>query len=44
MTFDCEEELYKIAEVFPEAECILRIATDPSTALCQLSEKYGAPM
>ena len=28
MTFDCIEELEKIARCYPEAECILRIATD----------------
>jgi len=46
MTFDCVEELQKIKSIFPKAECVLRIATDASdtTALHNLSEKFGAPM
>jgi ornithine decarboxylase len=44
MTFDSIEELGKIARCFPKAECILRIATDTTTAMYNLSEKYGAPM
>jgi ornithine decarboxylase len=44
MTFDTIEELHKIAKYFPEAECVLRIATDTTTAIYNLSEKYGAPM
>ena len=44
MTFDTEEELHKIAAHYPEAECVLRIATDTTTAIYNLSEKYGAPM
>ena len=44
MTFDCEEELYKIQKHFPEAECVLRIATETTTALYNLSEKFGACM
>ncbi|KAK8191389.1 ornithine decarboxylase [Phyllosticta capitalensis] len=42
MTFDSAEELHKIKQIFPEAQLFLRIvACDPS-ALCQLSEKFGA--
>ena len=44
MTFDCSEELYKIKKNFPEAECVLRIATENTTALYNLSEKFGAFM
>ena len=44
MTFDCSEELYKISKHFPEAECILRITTEKTTALYNLSEKFGAFM
>ncbi len=43
-TFDNAEELYKIANFFPEAELYLRILTDDSKALCQLGLKYGAPL
>ena len=44
MTFDCEEELRKIHQYFPEAECVIRIATESTTALYNLSEKFGASM
>lgn len=44
MTFDCIEELDKIKKWYPEAECILRIATDSTTAIYNLSEKFGAFM
>ena len=44
MTFDCSEELHKIKKHFPEAECVLRIATEKTTALYNLSEKFGAFM
>mmetsp|Transcript_18414 Transcript_18414/g.31493 ORF Transcript_18414/g.31493 Transcript_18414/m.31493 type:complete len:115 (-) Transcript_18414:687-1031(-) len=44
MTFDSIEEMIKIKEHFPEAELVIRLATDPSTAIYNLSEKYGAPM
>eukprot|EP00892_Ulva_mutabilis_P003456 jgi/Ulvmu1/1482/UM011_0212.1 len=42
MTFDCEDELDKIAEVFPHAELVLRIRADDPTALVQLGDKFGA--
>lgn len=42
MTFDNEDELNKIAQHYPEAELVLRIITDDSTAMCSLSSKYGA--
>ena len=44
MTFDCSEELYKIKKHYPGAECVLRIATKKTTAIFNLSEKYGACM
>ena len=44
MTFDCAEELYKIKKHYPKAECVLRIATEATTALYNLSEKFGASM
>ena len=44
MTFDNAEELYKVKKWMPNAQMLLRIATDDSAALCQLSMKYGAAM
>ena len=44
MTFDSIEELEKIAKFFPKAECVLRIASDKTTARFNLSEKYGSPI
>jgi ornithine decarboxylase len=44
MTFDNEAELRKIAKTIPDARVVLRIATDDSQALCQLSKKFGAKM
>jgi ornithine decarboxylase len=44
MTFDCEDELLKIADLHPGARLLLRIAVEDSTALCPLSSKYGASM
>ena len=43
-TFDSVEELYKIKKYFPEAECVLRIAVKATTAMYNLSEKFGASM
>jgi ornithine decarboxylase len=42
MTFDSKEELQKIARYFPDAECVLRIATKETTAAYNLNEKFGA--
>ena len=42
MTFDNSDELYKIKELFPDAELYLRILTDDSSSLCRLSLKFGA--
>ncbi|EME39310.1 hypothetical protein DOTSEDRAFT_75136 [Dothistroma septosporum NZE10] len=42
MTFDNTDELYKVKELFPQAELFLRISTDDSASLCRLSQKFGA--
>jgi ornithine decarboxylase len=42
MTFDNSDELYKIKELYPDAELYLRILTDDSASLCRLSLKFGA--
>jgi len=44
MTFDNEDELVKIAKYYPEAEMVLRIATDDSHSQCRFSTKFGALM
>ncbi|KAI9714524.1 MAG: Ornithine decarboxylase [Bogoriella megaspora] len=44
MTFDNADELYKIKQLFPEAELLLRILTDDSASLCRLSLKFGASL
>ncbi|KAI9739618.1 MAG: Ornithine decarboxylase [Cirrosporium novae-zelandiae] len=44
MTFDNADELYKIKELYPDAELFLRILTDDSTSLCRLSLKFGASL
>ena len=44
MTFDNSDELYKIKELFPDAELYLRILTDDSSSLCRLSLKFGASL
>ena len=41
MTFDCEEELYKIKHWYPSAKLIIRIAVDDSNSLCKFSSKFG---
>ena len=42
--FDCEEELIKINEHFPEALCVLRITTPDSEDKYNLNGKFGAPL
>lgn len=42
MTFDCEDELYKIRDINMHARLLLRIAVDDVASLCPLSSKYGA--
>jgi diaminopimelate decarboxylase len=44
MTFDNEDELEKIAKVYPEAELVLRILADDSHSVCRLGLKFGAPL
>lgn len=44
MTFDNENELYKIKEHHPEAKCVLRIITNDEDAVCRFSMKFGADM
>lgn len=41
MTFDSEEELYKIKEYYPNAELLLRLAVDDSQSLCKFNIKFG---
>ena len=42
MTFDCEDELDKVAEMCPHASLVVRIRADDPTALVQLGGKFGA--
>ena len=41
MTFDCEEELYKIKLYHPYAKLILRLAVDDSKSKCKFNRKFG---
>ena len=41
MTFDCEEELYKIKLYHPYAKLILRLAVDDTKSRCQFNKKFG---
>ena len=41
MTFDCEEELYKIKLYHPHAKLILRLAVDESKSVCKFNKKFG---
>ncbi|CAF3231529.1 unnamed protein product [Rotaria socialis] len=42
MTFDNEQELMKIKDIYPNAKLVLRIVTDDSNAVCRFSMKFGA--
>lgn len=42
MTFDSEQELYKIKLYHPYASLVLRIAVEDSDSVISFSEKYGA--
>ena len=42
MTFDNEEELYKMARVFPDARLVVRIKADDSKSVFKFSDKFGA--
>jgi ornithine decarboxylase len=44
MTFDCEEELYKIKLYHPYAKLVLRIAVDETNSVCKFNKKYGCPL
>lgn len=44
MTFDNEQELYKVAEVHASAKLVLRIKVDDSHSVCKFSAKFGAPV
>lgn len=41
MTFDCEEELYKIRLYHPYAELVLRLSVDDSHSICKFNSKFG---
>lgn len=41
MTFDCEEELYKIKLYHPYAKLILRLAVDDTYSECRFNRKFG---
>ena len=42
MTFDCQDELEKIAAEAPHARLVLRIRADDAAAIVQFGHKYGA--
>lgn len=44
MTFDNADELYKCHALHPGAKLLIRLATDDSGAICQLSTKFGCQM
>ncbi len=44
MTFDCEQELYKIKLYHPYANLVLRIAVDDTGSLCKFNKKFGCKM
>ena len=41
MTFDCEEELYKIKKYYPDSRLVLRLAVDDSKSKMKFSKKFG---
>jgi diaminopimelate decarboxylase len=41
LTFDCEEELYKIKLNYPDSRLLLRIVVDDSKSVCPFSSKFG---
>jgi ornithine decarboxylase len=41
MTFDCEEELYKIKLYHPYAKLVLRLCVDDSKSICKFNKKFG---
>ncbi|XP_074072639.1 ornithine decarboxylase-like [Macrotis lagotis] len=44
MTFDCEEEVIKVAKFHPTARLVLRLYTDDSQSMFPLSAKFGATL
>jgi ornithine decarboxylase len=44
MTFDCEEELYKIKLYHPYAKIVLRLAVDESCSSCKFNSKFGCKL
>jgi diaminopimelate decarboxylase len=44
MTFDCEEELYKIKLYHPYTKLILRLAVDDSKSICKFNSKFGCKL
>ena len=44
MTFDCEEELYKIKLYHPYSKLVLRIAVDDSNSKCKFNSKFGCKL
>ena len=44
MTFDCEEELYKIKLYHPYANLVLRLAVDDSQSKCKFNIKFGCKL
>ena len=44
MTFDCEEELYKIKLYHPYAKLILRLAVNETNSICKFNIKFGCVM
>lgn len=44
MTFDCEQELYKIKLYHPYANLVLRIAVDDTGSICKFNKKFGCRM
>ena len=44
MTFDCEEELYKIKLYHPYAKLVLRLAVDDSFSQCKFNVKFGCTL
>jgi hypothetical protein len=43
MTFNNEEELWKVTDFFPDAHLVIRILPPASKVVCNLGCKYGVP-
>jgi ornithine decarboxylase len=44
MTFDSEQELYKIKLYHPYAKLVLRLAVDDSSSICRFNRKFGCKL